>query len=69
MSISLLEKPSTAESYRTPLPVTHLRCCGDSIYSVCPRCRLALEREFQNYCDRCGQRLSWELYGRLVILD
>ena len=69
MSIFLTEKPYTAESYRIPLPVMHLRRYGDSVYSVCPRCCLTLEREYQIYCDRCGQRLGWELYGRMVIVE
>lgn len=25
----------------------------------CPRCRTTMEREYQLFCDRCGQRLNW----------
>lgn len=24
-----------------------------------PRCGSTMEREYQYFCDRCGQRLSW----------
>ena len=33
---------------------------GESIYYVCPRCGITLEREYQAFCDRCGQRLDWK---------
>ncbi|MCD8342517.1 MAG: hypothetical protein LUC87_10325 [Clostridiales bacterium] len=28
-------------------------------YCICPRCGAVLEREYQGYCDGCGQRLDW----------
>ncbi len=28
-------------------------------YPVCPQCGLTLDREYQVFCDRCGQRLMW----------
>ena len=31
-------------------------------YPICPRCRTSLEREYQSFCDRCGQALSWKKY-------
>ena len=47
--------------YRIPLPVTQVLVFfhGD-IYPICPRCDCTLDREYANYCDRCGQHLSWE---------
>ena len=33
-----------------------------SEYSICPWCKIPMEREFINFCSNCGQRLSWELY-------
>ena len=33
-----------------------------SEYSICPRCKIPMEREFVNFCSNCGQKLSWELY-------
>ena len=55
-------------SYRQGMPVTELvvfpsgpRKTG---YYRCPRCRMTMEREFMNYCDRCGQHLSWKGYKK-----
>jgi len=44
-----------------PSRVSHVLCLpsGDS-YPVCPACKRILEREYQIYCDRCGQRLDWK---------
>ena len=46
----------SAESYRSPMSVTHIRKYRDTAYYICPRCKITLEREFMAYCDRCGQR-------------
>ena len=57
--------PEEAVSYRTPLAVTEYIILGrDGAYPVCPRCDVSLEREYVNYCDRCGQRLSWKGYSK-----
>lgn len=55
-------KRSEAGSYRSPLPVTESHSFPDGNYPICPRCRLTLPREYMRYCDRCGQRLSWNCY-------
>lgn len=46
--------------YRIPKAVTEVRVYarGDS-YPVCPSCRRSLDREYVDFCDRCGQRLDW----------
>ena len=31
-----------------------------SAFFLCPRCDLTLDREYQAFCDRCGQCLNWE---------
>lgn len=31
---------------------------GDA-YWICPNCNTTFEREYQKYCDRCGQHLKW----------
>lgn len=51
----------SAQSYRTPMKVTEVLLFenGDA-FSVCPRCKITLEREYQRYCDRCGQHLNWD---------
>ena len=50
-------------SYRFPMPVAELMVFSSSFgrtaYYVCPRCHITMEREYQSYCDRCGQRLDW----------
>lgn len=33
-------------------------------YSVCPACGYAMEREYQNYCEVCGQHLAWNQFRR-----
>ena len=59
-------------AYRQPLPVTQVRCyhsiSGQTGFPVCPRCGYTMEREYQRYCDRCGQRLDWQEFGRAVVL-
>ena len=52
-----------ALSYRIPLPVSKilLFASGDS-YPICPRCDCTIDREYMHFCDRCGQRLGWELF-------
>lgn len=41
--------------------VTQIRLLGTSQYAypVCPGCRMTIDREYQSYCDRCGQKLVW----------
>ena len=35
-------------------------CTGSmSLYPVCPRCNNTIKRQYQAFCDRCGQRLDW----------
>lgn len=59
-------------SYRIPMPVSELKvfpdCMGRPAYYVCPRCGLTMEREFMNFCDRCGQRLDWRGYRHVRIV-
>ena len=44
-----------AADYRISLQVQD-RC---STGYLCPRCRIPLDRDYQSYCDRCGQHLNW----------
>ncbi len=37
-------------------------------YYVCPRCGCLLDREFIRFCDRCGQRLDWSDYKKVIII-
>lgn len=54
-----------------PMLVTAFRALrsGDTYYPVCPGCHVTLEREYQSYCDRCGQRLDWSTPNAAIILS
>lgn len=49
--------------YRKSMRVNEIYCFSEEnqhvAYPVCPRCRNTLEREYQHFCDRCGQALGW----------
>ena len=54
-----------SNGYRVPMAVSSFRYIYDTVYgpttySVCPRCECTLERDYQRYCDRCGQALKWK---------
>ena len=59
-------------SFRKPLPVTQIRCHhslgGITSFPVCPQCGITMEREYQSFCDRCGQRLSWKGFSKATII-
>jgi len=47
--------------YRFPLRVQRIIVYeSGAAYPVCPQCECTLDREYQSFCDRCGQRLGWE---------
>ena len=33
-------------------------------YPTCPSCGFGVEREYQNYCEVCGQRLLWNRFAK-----
>lgn len=52
-----------AITYRVPLPVTKVFVFPDNTsYPVCPKCEISLEREYMSFCDRCGQKLNWDVF-------
>lgn len=59
----LLGMPGSTDEllYRVPMSVSEIRIvpAAQSAFSVCPRCKCSLEREYQAYCSVCGQCLSW----------
>lgn len=59
-----------AVSYRIAIPVTKIVQYHASgyCYPMCPRCKQSIEREYMGYCDRCGQKLSWEKIENAKIL-
>ena len=57
-TVNRMRRP--AEAFRRPMPVQGRRLFRNGeAYPVCPQCGLTLEREYQAFCDRCGQRLAW----------
>ena len=59
-------------AFREPMPVTHIRCfrylSGVTGFPVCPQCGKTMEREYQPYCDRCGQCLDWNNFSKATII-
>jgi len=56
-------------SFRRPMKVTQVRMFPlDGAYPVCPQCNISLEREYQRFCDRCGQRLDWKNYKKAEVI-
>ena len=46
--------------------VTAVKYYGKEIagYPLCPRCGFGVEREYQNFCEVCGQRLLWKQFAK-----
>ena len=57
-----------AITYRVPLPVTKVIALTNTTYPLCPRCNLSLEREYMSFCDRCGQKLNWDLFEHAKVI-
>lgn len=56
-------------SFRAAMAVTQIRLFPmDGAYPVCPRCQISLDREYQHFCDHCGQRLGWKGYRKAQII-
>lgn len=59
-------------SFRKPMPVMQIRCFhflqGLTGFPVCPQCGRTMEREYQPYCDRCGQCLDWSVFSKATII-
>ena len=51
----------------TEITVSHSAFYGKTGFYLCPRCRTALERDFQPYCDHCGQHLDWNECKKAII--
>ena len=51
-------------AYRIPMHVSKYSSYYDSVhgrvyFAECPKCGSVIDRDFQNYCGRCGQALCW----------
>lgn len=55
--------------YRVPLMVTAVLLFKNGIaYPICPRCDCTIDREYMRFCDRCGQRLGWDMFDTAEII-
>lgn len=64
------DRKQAALSYRiarTVLRAVWYETAGDC-YPLCPRCARELEREYVRFCDRCGQRLDWGTYEKVLMI-
>ena len=53
-------------SYRRFMDVVEYKILGDcDMFPVCPKCLCTLDREYQSFCDRCGQKLRWKKYYKV----
>ena len=63
---------ASAEAYRSPMAVTAVRCypnCPNLFtYPLCPRCAFPMEREYQRFCDHCGQALDWRNLSKAIVV-
>ena len=65
VSLSELED---ALSYRLPMAVSEIRVFNKHDgYPICPRCHRTLDREYMQFCDRCGQNLMWTQFRNAKI--
>ncbi len=65
----LFKKQDADLLYRHPMDVTEVVYfpSGASTFPRCPRCAATLEREYMNYCDRCGQKLDWKHFSKAKV--
>ena len=48
--------------YRTPMKIEQAIYISKAnlMFSVCPRCHKAIDREYTKHCSGCGQKLLWQ---------
>ena len=61
--------PEKQLEYRKKKRVTTIVDFGcNGCYAVCPMCNRLLDREYMNFCDCCGQNLSWRKFNKVKIV-
>ena len=56
-------------SYRIPRRVRAVLEIKDGDnYSICPKCKCTMERDYQSFCDRCGQKLNWDYFEKAKVI-
>ena len=78
MVVTLLRKEmhsisvEEALAFRTPMRVVAIRYYKERsnvcAFPICPQCNLTMEREYQSFCDRCGQALDWKGFSRALVI-
>lgn len=64
------QSPTLEMSFRVPMPVAQIRLFHpDGAFPVCPQCGISMEREYQNFCEYCGQRLDWKRYKKAQVVE
>ena len=69
--LKLFKRYQSEHKYRTAIEVQEIAIYQfNESFAACPRCHIPMEREYQEFCDRCGQKLSWRLYdeGKIKII-
>ncbi len=57
-----------AVSYRLPRQIMQVIVLRNGYsYPICPRCDVSFDGEYTSFCDRCGQRLAWDIYPHVGI--
>ena len=55
-------------TYRIPMRVkTVCAYKWGAEFPQCPRCGTTMEREYQLFCGRCGQRLNWSRFDECEV--
>lgn len=55
-------------TYRIPMRVKEVCSFKWGVeFPRCPRCETTMEREYQLFCDRCGQRLNWSRFDECEV--
>lgn len=54
--------------YRQPMTVKEIIVYKtNDAFPVCPRCTYAIEREYQAFCESCGQMLCWKGFAKAKV--
>ena len=55
-------------TYRIPKRVRVICSYKEKMeFPRCPRCGTTMEREYQLFCDHCGQRLNWSKFEEIEV--
>lgn len=54
--------------YRDPMVVAEIMVWKNGYaFPICPRCDGLINREYQSFCDQCGQMLKWKEFLRAKV--